>query len=212
MDGIEAIVPKNEIKKYKEALKDVENMFNLELEHETYKKIFYKNINNYVCQTESEKLKKKGFFKTRDEIPLGDSVNELVVAKALEQYFINNIPIEKVICNPDNFDLTIYDYCQSNKISKEYEVWYNQKIVQNLNRYYFSKPAPFLLKRKKNTAIKRKLNANFEHVNVSDPVILFNEYQKKDWEDYNINYNHYIAKARQIINEMENPYKQLSLF
>ena len=38
------------------------------------------------------KIKRKGkSFRYDKDIPLGDSTDELVIAKALEQYFINNI-------------------------------------------------------------------------------------------------------------------------
>ncbi len=190
----------------------------MELEQVTYSKVIRKNINNYLAIAPSGKIKRKGLFKLRlnekgeDEIPLGDSVNETVVAQALNNYFIKDIPIEETIQNPDKYGIHIYEYCCSNKISKDYEVWWNKEKVQNLNRYYFSRSAPFLLKRKKDTAKKRKKNASFEHVNVDDPVILFNEYQEKPWSEYKINYNHYIAKTREVINELQISKKQLSLF
>jgi len=217
-DGAEIIIPKKEWDHYKEMVKEVEQQFNLEFEHEKYSFIYYKNVNGYICKTESGKIKRKGLFKIpkneagQDEIPLGDSINEPVIAIALNNYFVNNIPIEETICNPEKYNLHIYDYTCSNKISKEYEVWYNNEQIQNLNRYYFSKPAPFLLKRKKENAAKRKLNANFEHVNAGNPVIIFNNYEHKEWQDYKINFNHYLAKCRQIINELNSKRRQLTLF
>lgn len=130
----------------------------------------------------------------------------------LNNYFVKGIAIEETIMNPDKYGLTIMDFCCSNKIAKSYSVFYNNEKVQNLNRYYFSKPAPFLLKMKNADAKKRKKNATFEHVNVGDPVILFNEYKELPWEDYKINYSHYIAAARKIINELESDQTQLKLF
>ena len=43
-DGIEVIVPKNELDKYKELLDNTCRLFNLDLEHENYSKIVYKNV------------------------------------------------------------------------------------------------------------------------------------------------------------------------
>lgn len=201
-DGIEAIVPKQEIDLYQKTLDKIAEEFNLKLEHEKYKKIIYKNVNNYICETESSKLKQKGLFVYKK--PLGDSVDELVIAKALEQYYINNIKPEEFIKNPEKYNLTIFDYCKSNKIDKKYTVYWNNEIQQNLNRYYFSKNKPYLFKRKNNIG-------TFEHINVGEGVILYNNHIEKDWKDYDINYQHYISQTNKIINEINN-YNQLTLF
>lgn len=212
-DSIDCIVPILEIDKYYNALSEVEKQFNIQFEHEQYNSIYYLNINNYLSINSEGKIKRKGLFKIREEIPLGDSVDELVIPVALQNYLVKGIPIEETIISPEKHSLHIYDYCCSNKISKaSYEVFYDGKICQNLNRYYFSTPAPFLLKKKKEGAAKRKINATFEHVNVADPVILFNEFIEKDWKEYNINYNSYIKRARKIINELESSKRQLTLF
>jgi hypothetical protein len=94
----------------------------------------YTNVNNYICFVSKEymldedaneinvkeklKIKKKGFYKYGSDIPLGDSVNEQVVAKALELYWKNGIPIKESISNPEKYGFHIYDYCKSNKIDK----------------------------------------------------------------------------------------------
>lgn len=112
-------------------------------------------------------IKRKGFFKYGNEIPLGDSVNEQVIAKALDLYYSQGISIDESIRNPEKYGFHIYDYCKSNKIAKNYKVWYNEKIVQNLNRYYFSKEAPYLFKRKNeqrsyNESDRKELESQFQ--------------------------------------------------
>lgn len=204
-DGVEAIIPHEDFDKYTEALKEAEELFNIGLEHEKYSMIAYKNVNNYIALTEKGKKKRKGLFKYHGDIPLGDSVNEQVVAVALDKYFTENIPIEQTICNPNLHNLHIYDYCCSKKISKNYAVYHNGKQVQNLNRYYFTKVAPYLLKQKKD-------KSTLEHVNVGEGVTLFNKCEIKDWHDYGINYSHYVKKARTIIDELMSNQRQLELF
>jgi len=203
-DGIEAVIPKNELEKYYEVVKEVEKMFNVIFEHDFYKQIVYFNVNNYIAETTSGKLKKKGFFKYGKDIPLGDSVNEQVVAKCLEQYYINNIKPEEVINNPEKYNLHIYDFCKSNKIDKSYTVYWDGKVQQQLNRYYFSKNAPYLFK-------KKKTKHTMEHVNVGQGVALFNNYEEKSWDDYKIDKAYYISKVYEIITEL-NHNNQLSLF
>jgi hypothetical protein len=50
-----------------------------------------------------------------------------------------------------------------------------------------------------------------QHVNVDNPVILYNVHKEKSWNDYNINYNYYIAATQKIIDEINNN-NQLKLF
>jgi hypothetical protein len=209
-DGIEVIVPKIELGKYQSLLDETCKLFNLDLEHEYYSKIIYSNVNNYLAVTESNSIKRKGMFKLpfneydRREVPLGDSCNEQVIAKALNAYYVNNIEPKDFITNPDKYNLHIYDYCKSNKISKDFIVYHNGIIQQQLNRYYFSKNAPYLFKQKNGVG-------TMQHVNVGEGVIIFNNYEKKEWIDYNINYKYYISSVQKIIDQLNNN-NQLTLF
>lgn len=201
-DGIEVLVPKNQLDLYEQEINQVAIDFNLEFEHEDYNKIIYKNVNNYICETESGKLKQKGLFVTKPL--LSNSVDELVIAKALEAYYINNIKPQEFISNPDKYDLHIYNYCKSNKIGKDFTVYHNGQIQQQLNRYYFSKNAPYLFKQKNGVG-------TMQHVNVGEGVEIFNNYEEKSWEEYNVNYQYYISKTQKIIDEI-NLLNQLKLF
>lgn len=122
-DGIEVIVPKHQIKQYQDILDITCRKFKLDLEHEFYKQIIYKNVNNYIAVTKDEKIKQKGFFVPKPV--LGNSVDELVIAKALEGYYVQNIKPQDFISNPEKYNLNIYDYCKSNKISKDFTVYWN---------------------------------------------------------------------------------------
>lgn len=166
---------------------------------------------NKINEKKVSKVKRKGFYKFdfdekgNREIPLGDSVNELVVPKALQLFWIDGIPLEESISNPEKYGFSIFDYCKSNKIAKNYDVIHNEIKVQNLNRYYFSAKDPYLFKRKKG-------KTTLEHVNVGEGVRLFNKYIKLPFEDYEINYKHYISKARELVNNILIKKTQLTLF
>lgn len=209
-DGIEVLVPTHMLKQYQDILDITARKFNLEFEHENYNKIIYKNVNNYICETGGGKIKRKGFFKlpfnedNKREIPLGDSCNELIISKALNEYYIRGIPPNEYISNPNKYNLHIYDYCKSNKISKDYVVYWNNEIQQQLNRYYFSKNKPYLFKQKHGMG-------TMQHVNVGEGVEIFNEYKEKPFDEYQINYSYYIRKTQEIIDEVNN-FNQLSLF
>jgi hypothetical protein len=83
-------------------------------------------------------------------------------------------------------------------------VYHNGIIQQQLNRYYFSKNAPYLFKQKNGVG-------TMQHVNVGEGVIIFNNYEKKEWIDYNINYKYYISSVQKIIDQLNNN-NQLTLF
>jgi hypothetical protein len=218
-DGTTALVPRALLSTYHKINNAIAKEFNITWEYAVIEKIAYTNVNNYICFVNKEymldeeaneinvkekrKVKKKGFYKYGSDIPLGDSVNEQVVARALELYWDKGVPVKESISNPDKYGFHIYDYCKSNKVDKSYEVFHNGKKVQNLNRYYFQRNAPMLFKKKKG-------KQSFEHLNVGEGVCLFNKYEEKPFDEYKINYSHYIEKAANIIAGIEN--KQLSLF
>lgn len=203
-DGVTAIIPIEKEEKYKEICAWWEDFIKMTLEYDDFEFSIRKNVNNYLVKKVSGKLKKKGIFKHETkEIPLGDSVDSLVTARCLEEYFINGIRPEEVINNPDKYGLHIYDFCLSNKISKQYTVYWNGEKQQQLNRYYFSKNSPYLY--------KKKQGKNMENVNVGLGVQLFNTYEEKPWNEYKINTAYYSRSAWNIIDELNNK-NQLVLF
>jgi hypothetical protein len=207
---MEVVVPKCDDEKYVEALKQVEELFNLELEHEDYDSIVYANVSSYIATTSSGKVKRKGFFKLdkdengNNEIPLGDSTNELVIPKCLNLFFTKNIQPEEILKDPEKYGLHIYDFCRSNKISKDYQVLWNNISQQQLNRYYVSRGAPYLYKRKKDKKVD-------ENVLVGWGVQLYNEHIEKPLQEYHIDFRYYLSKINTIITQLNNN-NQLSLF
>lgn len=220
-DGTLVRCPKDKLHIYHQIANNIAKEFQVEWEFAILKQICFVNTNSYLSEIKKEymidencneinvkdkgKIKRKGsFFRQQDDIPLGDAVNELVISKALEAYYINNISPSEFISNPEKYNLHIYDYCKSNKIDKSFTVYHDNKIQQNLNRYYFSKNSPFLFKRKHDIG-------TFQHVNVGEGVKIFNNFEQKEWKDYEINYQYYISKTQEIIDKINN-LNQLTLF
>ncbi len=201
-DGIEMIIPVEDEEEYNMAFRDIELQFDLELEHDTYESIVYANVNNYIAVTKANEEKKsstkrKGIFKLKHEIPLGDSVNELVISICLNLYFTQGILPQTVIENPEKYGLHIYDFCRSNKIAKNYKVIWNNERQQQLNRYYVCKNAPYLYKRK-NT------KQTLENVLAGWGVQLYNEHKELPLSEYNIDYRYYLSKISKIITDLNN--------
>lgn len=203
-DGITCIIPKELETKYEEICKWWEKLTLMELEAEDYKKVIRGNINNYLAiKLKNNKVKEKGiWFLTNPE--LGSSVDALIISKSLKLYYTENIPIEESINNPEKYGFTIFDYCYSNKISKDYEVYWNNKLQQNLNRYYIgTKTSPYLYK-------KKKTKTTMENVLKGFGVELYNNHVEKPFKDYKVNTQYYISKVREILFELEP--NQINLF
>lgn len=194
-DGVTTLLKKANIPLYYEICAKWEKKSKLLLEYDTYDKMVMKNVNNYIW-IKDKKAKKKGLFNTAPV--LGNSTDNLIIPKALEAYFVHKIKPEEYITKHDN----IFDFCASPKIAKKFEVTWRGEKVQNLNRFYVSKKGAYLYKQKE--------GYNHENVLKGYAVELYNKHKIKPIEQYDINYDYYIAETKKIINELEP--QQLSLF
>jgi hypothetical protein len=180
---------------YLSIIKEIEQEFNLEFEHETYKSIRYKSVNDYIAITKKGKVKVKGEFIFNKVL---DGSNEfLVIPLSVKEYFVNNIPVEQTIKNHTN----IFDFCSAKKIDRSYSITWNGSKQQQLNRFYISKKGAYLYKQKNSKITK-------ENVFKESAVQLLNNIPNKFPKD--IDYDFYIRKAKQTISLFEPD--QLKLF
>lgn len=209
-DSIDCFVDEGQQKEYEEVLDNLASLYKLEFEHECIDFSIYKNINNYIQMNCEGNVKRKGMFKLdfnekgEREIPLGDSCNELVIPKCLNLFYTKGIPIKEIFDNLEKYNISIFDFCISKKISRDYKVIWNNKDQQRLNRFYVSKNAPYLYKRKKD-------KTTLENVLVGFGVQIYNNHTEKPLNEYNIDYRYYISKLNSIILELSNN-NQISLF
>lgn len=207
-DGITIKINKNSINKYYDLCKEWEKSTNLVLEYKYYKKMIIRDVNNYLALDEKNKIKNKGCFEVDkvvgNEIAYHKDNSFKIIPIALQEYFINNIPIEKTIKNHTN----IYDFCGRIKFTKdsygETHQLINSKdevIKQQKNvRYYISKLGC--------TFIKQYLKGSDEVINKGYSITIFNKFIEK--ENYNIDYSFYIMECNKIIDVVLD--KQLQLF
>lgn len=226
-DGTCCRIKRTRLQEYYRIAKDIEKEFRVEWEFTFNEKMVFANTNSYISiidekfmlddnlnfinHKKTREVKRKGLFKYHDDIPLGDSVNEQVIPIALEKYFVEGIPVEEVIKKPWEHGIHIYDYCVSKKVSRDFDVIYNNEKQQQLNRYYFSKSGYYLFKRGNDPA-KPKSYKKDQHMHKGVGVKLFNKFVELPWEDYKIDYQYYIAKANTLIKELEKDIRQLTLF
>jgi len=174
----------------------VGEQFNLDFEHETYNKICYANVNNYIAIINDDKYKVKG-SSFIEKPNLGDSCNMLIVPKAIVNYFRTGQPVESYIKQ----DHHIYDFCLSKKVDKSFQVmWGNDILDQRLNRYYVSKKGKYLYKWKNNKKTHMLKGYGIQLYNTHNPN-----------QKHNINYSFYIHQANNIIQAIERS-NQLTMF
>lgn len=226
-DGTCVLIKRSLLQQYYRIAKDIEKEFRVEWEYTFNEKMVFSNTNSYISiinekfmlddnlnminHKKVREVKRKGLFRYHDDIPLGDSVNEQVIPIALEKYFVEGIPVEEVIKKPWEHGIHIYDYCVSKKVSRDFDVIYNNEKQQQLNRYYFSKSGYYLFKRG-NDKSKPKSYGKDQHMHKGVGVKIFNKFEELPWEEYKIDYSYYIAKANTLIKELEKDIRQLTLF
>lgn len=128
-----------------------------------------------------------------------------IVPIALKQYYLYNIPIDRTIKNHTN----IFDFCLRLKTNSKSTPYYKyidgfeivNKKLDRTTRYYVSKSGGILIK---------DFGDRITGVNIGYNVTLFNKYIEKPMNQYNINYNFYIAEANKIKYTIDDG--QLSLF
>lgn len=208
-DGITIMIPKDKLELIRQVNEQLTKETTLVIEEAFYSKMFIRDVNNYgAIYTDSTKdnehIKLKGDFEVDKEFHKDPSMR--IVPLALKNYFVYNIPIEDTI--KQNRD--IFNFClrlkTNSKSTPYYKYLENGKIVNKpldrTTRYYVSNSG--------GNIYKDFGEGRMSGVNVGYAVTLFNNYENKDWDDYNINYNFYIAEA----NKIKNPLvvKELDLF
>lgn len=198
-DGIECIVPKNREDEYYFIVNQVGAEFNLEFEHERYKQIVYMNVNSYIAET-YKKVKQKGTFVEKPE--LGNSVDYLIIPKALNAYYLHNTPVKEFVKNHKN----ILDFCCSQKVDKSYHIiWTDSNFItskqQRLNRFYASTKGGYIYKCR---------NGKQSHLLKESGVQIYNNHNENIFPN-DVNYRFYINKINEIIIELNNK-NQMQLF
>jgi hypothetical protein len=227
-DGLETMIPRKYEAKYIEICSEWEKLTNLQLEHDTYQKLIVPDVNNYIGINSYKEVDKdvfkslmvsnpemkfkrengkcfvaktkcKGRFEFKDRA-LHKNKSFTVVAKALYNYFVHNIKPEDYIKTNKN----VFDYCGQVKAKGNWKFKALSVIKQELHvedvqktlRYFVSNKGCKIIK--KNTSDEREINVEAGKWLQT----IFNEYEEKDFADYNINLNFYLDKINKEIKQM----------
>jgi hypothetical protein len=156
------------------------------------------------------RYKCKGFFEWED-LALHKNKSHLIIPKAIYHYFVHDIIPEDYLKQNRN----IFDYCAGVKIKGNWEFIgvdtlsgkYVEQPLQSTIRYYISNTGCKIIKRNKTDLREIQIESGKWMQTV------FNTYQEKSWEGYNINENYYLDKIYKEISNIKPPVtQQLTLF
>lgn len=205
-DGITIRVPRQNLDQVYAINERWMKLTKLILEDKQYKKIVIRDVNNYLAVDIDDNIKKKGIFETEKQYHKDNSF--LVVPKALEQYYVNNVPIEQTIRANKN----IYDFCGRYKAYKGWHAQYNYSkrgkvIEENHGRILRFYP----VSEGGGVAFKINEDGRIHYLLAGQRTMKFNQFfDPGKWEKYRINYDFYVEECRKIMDQIQP--KQLNLF
>jgi len=234
-DGLETIIPRDKVDIYMQVCAEWEKITNLQLEHDKYQKLILADVNNYIAvydwkfidhdswkkmkESNSDYVYKvlpegfayaatkcKGRFEFSN-LALHKNKSHLVISKAVYNYFVHDVLPEDYIMTNKN----IYDFCGGVKANSTYAVQIvcvenGKETVQNMHkitRYYLSNKGCKMHKMHKETGKIISVDAG------SWVVTVFNQYEEKPFEEYDINYKYYLQRITREIESARG--SQLSL-
>lgn len=197
-DGIIVKLPRDKEEEFNEITNKWCKETKLGADSEHYKILVSRDINNYLNKQTDDKLEYKGALDPKQYIKdLKKGYDMPIVAIAVSNYFLNNIPIMETLRNHKD----ILDFCKTQNVGRQFEVVYdtvkNGKIVsvrsQRHVRFYVSTKGVVIQKEHNITHKRSRLASGL-------PVKILNSLDDKPIEERNIDYRYYYNEAYKIIN------------
>lgn len=198
-DGILTKISLEREQEYFEICNQWERDIGFTLEFNTYKLFIQKDVNSYTAVFDNGKIKRKGRLDFETAIDTG--YNAPIIPKAIDEYYINNVPISTTILNHTD----IHDFIISQNTGSQFYIEFKgidkgerySKILQKNNRYFISTDGGTLMKIYKDGSGQTSLVKGYK-------VTIFNDYYPVDkFTDYNIDYSYYIAQTNKILDKIE---------
>lgn len=208
-DGIFVKIPKAKYNEYKDVCWWWEQKTGLVLEHDEFERFYQYAINDYLgvkkgwSETHNQKyIKKKGLF--INEPILGKGLAPMIIADAIDDYLVNGTPIEETIRSCKD----IKKFCTYQKPDKIFTVFYGDKPVTHINRYYMSMYGSIIYKQR--VGNDGQPYGSPIALCADSPVTIYNRFDNTPIEKRGINYRYYISEAYKIIEKLND--KQLTLW
>ena len=201
-DGLEVLIPRIHEILYHDICKRWEESTKFKLEYLDYQKMIIRDVNNYIAISTEGKIKRKGAYEY--DRPLHKDLSMLVVPKAVEQYYLNNTPIETYIKKHTD----IYDFfLRTNIEKKEYKLVIRYNNEENTNEVELQRITRYLVTNTGGTLIKlmpplkdkidiRETNLQKGYLTtICNDMTIIEEAEL--WKD--INYDFYINEANKLL-------------
>lgn len=196
-DGIVIKLPRDKFNIYKD-ITDRWNATNrMSADYEEYKMIVSRDVNNYFDIQTDDTIEYKGALDPKQYLKeLKKGYDAPVVAVAVFEYFVNNVPVMTTLRNHKD----ILDFCKTQNVGRQFEVVYDicekGKIVhihsQRHVRFYVSTKGVIIQKENKTSGAKSKLAGG-------NSVCILNSLDDLPIEERNINYGYYYNECYKII-------------
>ena len=168
---------------------------------ERYKIFITRDINNYLNVQTNGNIEFKGALDPKQYLKdLKKGYDEPIVAKAVFEYFTNNIPISETLRKHTD----ILDFCKTQNVGKQFDVVYS--VVENGQiktvtsqrhvRFYVSTKGVIIQKQHKVTKKRSNLASG-------RPVVILNSLDDKPIEERNIDYGYYYEECYKIIDPIK---------
>jgi hypothetical protein len=218
-DGLEMMIPSECVDTYMKICSDWEKLTKLSLEHDEYKKMIIRDVNNYIAISKKDKVKCKGAFEWEDlekkkVAMFHKNKSFLIIPKAIYAYFVNGVEPEDFL--RDNTD--VHDYCAGVKSKGEWKLYnaelnegvFNLTRLQKIVRYFISNNGGKIVKRHPDGREIQVESGQWLQtvVNKLDPAIPIDQ--------YDINFTYYLEEINKQIEGIEKirpkSFTQLLLF
>lgn len=209
-DGIVTVVPNGLEERANDICHWWEKHLGLELEFTEYELYVREGVNSYITRKTSGDIKLKGSRMNHKMFSedLTKGYNAPIISYAVNQYFLNNIPVMDTLRNTKS----ILDFCKTQNIARKYKLEYTHVVngkltveeIQRNTRYYVSTNGGTLNKveiigyRPDGQADTKKSS-----LTAGQRVTVCNLIDDRDISEWNINYLYYYNEAMAIINPIK---------
>lgn len=139
-DGLTVRLPRAHVDTMKAVCTWWQKFTLLELESAIYKRMFIRDVNNYIAEYDNGKLKRKGAYEY--DIEWHQNHSALIVPRAVESYLIHGADVRQFI----TAYIDPHDFMLLAKVSRSELLMWGNDSVQRVSRYYVSRNGESLAK------------------------------------------------------------------
>ena len=196
-DGIVIKLPRDKFNVYKEITDRWNETNKMGADYEEYKMIVSRDINNYMDIQTDGTVEYKGALDPKQYLKeLKKGYDAPVVAVAVFEYFVNNVPVMTTLRNHKD----ILDFCKTQNVGRQFEVVYDvceKGVITHIHsqrhvRFYVSTKGVIIQKENKTTGARSNLAGG-------NTVCILNSLDDLPIEERNINYGYYYNECYKII-------------